>query len=76
MFNNNFLRTTNFIVASQYRYVWESGKNNKYVNQFGIGLYPMHESLWKFSFEFSMYEVQYFFIREQIFDSKNNNYLH
>ena len=71
MFNNDFVKTTNFVVAPKYKYVWGAGNNDSYDNQLGVDLYTMHELPWGFSFEFNMYNTQHFYGQDQIFDSGN-----
>ncbi len=71
MFNNDYVKTTNFVVAPKYRYQWGSGNNQDYDNQLGVDLYTMHEFPWGFSFEFNMYNTQHFYGEDKTFDRGN-----
>ena len=61
MFNNDFVKTTDFVVAPKYKYVWGSENSSDYDNQVGADLYTMHELPLGFSFEFNVYATQHFF---------------
>ena len=69
MFNNDFVKTSNFVVAPKYRYEWGSGNDSKYDNQLGVDLYTMHELPWGFSFEFNLYATQHFYGDDQGFNN-------
>jgi len=69
MFNNDFVKTTNFVVAPKYRYEWGSGNDDRYDNQLGVDLYTMHELPWGFSFEFNLYATQHFYGEDQAFNN-------
>ena len=71
MFNNDYVKTTNFVVAPKYRYQWGSENNQDYDNQLGVDLYTMHEFPWGFSFEFNMYNTQHFYGEDKTFDRGN-----
>ena len=74
MFNNDFVKTTNFVVAPKYRYQWNADAANQadnYDNQVGADLYTYFELPWGFSFEFNMYNTQHFYGRDQTFDRGN-----
>ena len=74
MFNNDFIKTTNFVVAPKYRYQWNADAANQgdnYDNQVGADLYTYFELPWGFSFEFNMYNTQHFYGRDQVFDRGN-----
>lgn len=60
MFNNDYVKTTNFVLAPRYAYVWEENNAN-YDNQLGLDLYSMTELPWGFSFELNLYATQHFF---------------
>ena len=68
MFNNDFVKTTNFVVAPKYRYEWGSGNDDDYDNQIGADLYTYFEFPLGFSFEFNMYNTQHFYGRDHMFD--------
>ena len=71
MFNNDFVKTTNFVVAPKYGYSWDSSNDNSYDNQLGVDLYTMHELPWGFSFELNVYTAQHFYGKDQFFDGTN-----
>lgn len=60
MFNNDYIKTTDFTVAPRYRYAWSSNSDD-YVNTLGVDLYTMHELPYGFSFEFNLYPMEDFF---------------
>ena len=64
MFNNDFVKTTNFIVAPKYGYTW-AANNDDYDNQLGVDLYTMHEFPLGFSFEFNLYATQHFYGKDK-----------
>ena len=71
MFNNDFVKTTNFVVAPKYRYEWGSGNDDDYDNQIGADLYTYFELPLGFSFEFNMYNTQHFYGRDHVYDREN-----
>ena len=75
MFNNDFVKTTNFVVAPKYRHVFadEDDYSDTYDNQLGVDLYTMHELPWGFSFEFNLYATQHFYGADQIVNGKIRN---
>ena len=60
MFNNDYVKTTNFVVAPKYEYGWSSN-NDAYDNRMGVDLYTMHELPYGFSFELNLYLDQHFY---------------
>ena len=68
MFNNDYVKTTNFVIAPKYKYVWGSGNNDDYDNRLGADLYTYFELPWGFSFEFNTYMDQHFYGRDQAFN--------
>ena len=68
LFNNDFVKTTNFQVAPKYRYAWGAGNSSDYDNQVGVDLYTMHELPLGFSFEFNLYATQHFYGQDKYFD--------
>ena len=68
MFNNDFVKTTNFVVAPKYKYVWDEGNDNSYDNRIGFDIASMHEFPWGFSFELNVYADQHFYGKDQFFD--------
>ena len=70
MFNNDFVKTTDFTLAPRYAYVW--GKNNAdYDNQLGLDLYTFNELPYGFSFEFNVYATQHFFGKGMEIEKRN-----
>ena len=69
MFNNDFVKTTNFVVAPKYGYAWDSSNDDSYDNRLGVDLYTMNELPWGFSFEFNVYATQHFYGQDQYFDA-------
>ena len=68
MFNNDFIKTTDFTVAPHYKYVWGAGNSSNYDNQLGVDLYSFYELPWGFSAEFNVYADQHFYGQDQYFD--------
>ena len=68
LFNNDFVKTTNFQVAPKYRYAWGADNSSDYDNQVGVDLYTMHEFPLGFSFELNLYATQHFYGQDQSFD--------
>ena len=64
LFNNDFVKTTEFTIAPKYKYYWASNNDN-YQNRLGIDLYTMHQFPLGFSFEFNLYGDQYFYGQRQ-----------
>lgn len=69
MFNNDFVKTTDFTVAPKYMYKWADSNNDDYENAVGADLYTMHQLPLGFSFEFNIYATQHFFGQDQYFDA-------
>ena len=65
MFNNDFVKTTNFVVAPKYGYSWDSSNDDSYDNRLGVDLYTFNELPWGFSFEFNVYATQHFYGKDQ-----------
>lgn len=61
MFNNDFVKTTDFTLAPKYMYAWADSNNDDYENGVGTDLYTMHQLPWGFSFEFNVYATQHFY---------------
>ena len=68
MFNNDFVKTTDFTVAPRYAYVWNDNSSN-YDNQLGLDLYTFHDLPWGFSAELNVYTTQHFYGQDQYFDA-------
>lgn len=70
MFNNDFVKTTDFTVAPKYMYKWADSNGDDYENAVGADLYTMHQLPLGFSFEFNIYATQHFFGQDQEFGPK------
>ncbi|WP_278540095.1 major outer membrane protein FomA, partial [Fusobacterium varium] len=70
MFNNDFIKTTNFVVAPKYKYVWNKNNDN-YDNRIGFDIASFHELPYGFSFELNVYADQHFYGKDQFFDGTN-----
>ena len=70
MFNNDFVKTTNFVVAPKYRYEWGSGNDDDYDNRLGFDIASFHELPYGFSFELNFYVDQHFYGKDQKFDGE------
>ena len=68
MFNNDFVKTTDFTVAPKYAYSWSDNSSN-YDNQLGVDLYSYYELPLGFSAEFNVYATQHFYGQDQFFDA-------
>ena len=68
MFNNDYIKTTNFVVAPKYKYVWDAANDNGYDNRLGFDIASMHELPYGFSFELNFYVDQHFYGKDQKFD--------
>ena len=69
MFNNDFVKTTNFVVAPKYEYGWNSSNDDSYDNRLGVDLYTMNELPLGFSFEFNLYADQHFYGKDKKFNN-------
>ena len=65
MFNNDFIKTTNFVVAPKYKYVWEASNDDDYDNRLGFDIASFHELPYGFSFELNVYADQHFYGKDQ-----------
>ncbi|WP_462350526.1 major outer membrane protein FomA [Fusobacterium varium] len=70
MFNNDFIKTTNFVVAPKYKYVWEASNDDDYDNRLGFDIASFHELPYGFSFELNFYVDQHFYGKDQKFDGE------
>ena len=68
MFNNDYVKTTDFTVAPKYGYSWGDDNSSDYDNQLGVDLYTFHELPWGFTAEFNVYATQHFYGQDQYFD--------
>ena len=72
MFNNDYVKTTDFTVAPRYAYVWNKNTDN-YDNQLGVDLYTWTDLPYGFAFEFNVYTTQHFYGQDQDFNDKIAN---
>ncbi|MDO4589147.1 MAG: hypothetical protein Q4B33_04735 [Fusobacterium sp.] len=61
MFNNDFVKTTDFTLAPKYKYVWSDDNSSAYDNQVGLEFNSFYELPWGFSHELNVYADQHFF---------------
>ena len=61
MFNNDFVKTTDFTIAPKYMYAWDDDNSSNYDNQVGADLYSFYELPWGFSAELNVYATQHFY---------------
>ena len=71
MFNNDFIKTTDFTIAPKYAYSWGDGNSSDYDNQLGVDLASTYDLPWGFSAEFNVYATQHFYGQDQYFDGLN-----
>ena len=67
MFNNDYVKTTDFTVAPMYRYGWDSNSDT-YDNQLGVSLYTNTKLPFGFNLELNFYATQHFYGKDQLFD--------
>ena len=58
-FNNDFIKTTNFVVGPRYIYEWDSSNDDAYTNTIGLYADIFHELPWGFSTEFELDGLHY-----------------
>ena len=68
MFNNDFVKTTDFTVAPNYKYKWDKDNSSNYDNQLGVDLYSFYELPWGFSAELNVYATQHFYGQDKFYD--------
>lgn len=71
LFDNQYVKTTNFTVGPKYEYEWYSN-NDHYANKVGITLESMTELPLNFSFELNVYAQQQFLGYDEEFDQGNS----
>ena len=67
MFNNDYVKTTDFTVAPMYRYGWDSN-DSAYDNQVGVNFYTNTKLPLGFNLELNFYLTQHFYGQDQLFD--------
>ena len=61
MFNNDFVKTTNFELVPFYKYAWDADNSSNYTNTVGARLKSNYDLPWGFSAEFNLYADQNFY---------------
>ena len=61
MFNNDFVKTTNFELVPFYNYSWASDNSSNYTNTIGARLKSNYDLPWGFTAEFNLYANQNFY---------------
>ena len=65
---NDFIKTSYFVLAPKYEYAWGIGNDDDYDNRVGADLASYFELPWGFSFEFNLYADQHFYGKDHYFD--------
>ncbi|WP_278575601.1 major outer membrane protein FomA [Fusobacterium ulcerans] len=68
MFNNDYVKMTDFTLAPMYRYSWASNSQD-YDNQLGLNLYTNTKLPLGFNLELNFYATQHFYGKDQLFDN-------
>ena len=61
MFNNDFVKTTNFELVPFYKYAWDADNSSNYTNTVGARLKSNYDLPWGFTAEFNLYADQNFY---------------
>ena len=61
MFNNDFVKTTNFELVPFYKYTWDADNSSNYTNTVGARLKSNYDLPWGFTAEFNLYADQNFY---------------
>ncbi len=61
LFNNDFVKTTDFTLAPLYRYTWADENSSKYDNALGVDFTSSYDLPWGFSAAFNLYAKQHFY---------------
>lgn len=75
MFNNDFVKTTDFTVAPNYQYVWSPDNSSNYENILGLELNSFYELPLGFSAEFNVYAKQHFYGEKAEISVKDKDYV-
>ena len=59
MFNNDFVKTTTFVVGPRYIYSWNNGNDSRYTNTLGVYLDWINQLPWGFSTEVEVDGLHY-----------------
>jgi len=76
LFNNDYIKTTDFILAPKIGYNWErntSGSSHLHDSYFGADLYSTYELPWNFELEFNLYLTQHSY-NKKLADNKKKNF--
>jgi len=76
LFNNDFIKTTDFIIAPKIGYNWERnqfGSTHYHDSYFGVDLYSTYELPWNFELEFNLYLTQHNY-NERLAENKKKNF--
>lgn len=76
LFNNNYIKTTDFTIAPKLGYNWErnnSDSEHLHDSYFGIDLYSTYELPWNFELEFNLYFTQHSY-NKRIVENKKKNF--
>lgn len=69
MFNNDYIKTTDFTIGPKYEYEWADSNDDDYINKLGINLESMTELPLNFAFELNIFAQQNFLGKKYGFDS-------
>ena len=69
MFNNDYIKTTDFTIGPKYEYEWADSNDDEYANKIGINLESMTELPLNFAFELNIFAQQNFLGKKYGFDS-------
>lgn len=72
MFNNDFVKTTNFVVGPRYIYNWDSTNDNAYTNTLGLYVDIINEHPWGFWTEIEIDGLHYNMYGDAV--NKNGHY--
>jgi hypothetical protein len=72
MFNNDFVKTTNFVVGPRYIYEWDSSNDNAYTNTLGLYIDIINEFPWGFWTEIEIDGLHYNMYGDAV--NENGNY--
>jgi len=61
MFQNDFIKTSYFVIAPKYKYVWQSSNDDAYDNRLGFDIASYYELPLGFTFELNFYADQHFY---------------
>lgn len=59
LFNNDFVKTSKFVVAPGIKYGWESTNDNDYTNEYSVDVETIHTFPYGFDLELNVYNTYY-----------------